>query len=955
MVIYLLKFTACLAILYFFYKVFLEKENMHIFKRVYLLASLAAALIIPALVFTEYVEVSPITYAPEQSYITNEITTTPIVISPALKADVLDIEPILWTVYFIGLAFFGIKFLKNLFQILRRIHGNPKQKWQQFFHVLLKEPLPPHTFLSYIFLNKLKFEANKIPKEVLLHEQTHARQKHSCDIIFVELIQVIFWVNPFVYLLKKSIKLNHEFLADQAVIKKGISQTMYQNTLLSYLSHDSFEKQQSTSIANAINYSSIKKRFNIMKTKTSKKAIVFRSVLLLPLMAMLLFGFSQTKLKPKEPVSIQTVQLELFPNEKIKVEEELVPLNRLSEKLNRKFLNTYTSKETTVQITSKETVHMDFINRVSKEIKKTGITGIEVFADEVVMAKSEYQDQIEISPESIILKANRISFDEHAIQINDTQDNFYNYNTLAKKYNAVPIDKRIIPLKDLKILERIYSQMTNEQKAKGQPFPECLLKNKQEEIVLIAEVIEIRINKNGQLLFKNNIVTLDELGTVLKRYNSDLSKKQRETIVAAIIFIAPDTPKKSIETVTQVLKDYGTATIDIKKIAPPAHIPSQDSATRKEMTEYNKLAKHYNSMSKNKMKIYKKDVERLGYLFSKMSDKQKADAEPFPDFPEPPPAPRAPKVAKGASSNIPPPPPPKSPKSVTSKNNTWTVSTAANRDSRVTVSTPTNPDSRAENKLQAKDNALPTPPPLPAIAIDAGEKTYSKELNTSISKYLEKNMEYETAVAEFKSDKKGTKQELWNLYNEAMALYVIYYNLAKSEGHFMQPMPANEAPRPEQKTSAETVKVYRYSTQASFVEEINLQAYTKALGINNAQFYFEGKKITEEEGLKIIKNNKNIKVETIPYTNKQPEVKIYKAEKGNAIPAPPTPPTPMAPLDHVIAMAKKEAQFFYEGENISSDKAIALLKNNKDLNIDSRTAKGKRPVVRISAFPISID
>ena len=68
-------------------------------------------------------------------------------------------------------------------------------------------------------------------------------------------------------------------------------------------------------------------------------------------------------------------------------------------------------------------------------------------------------------------------------------------------------------------------------------------------------------------------------------------------------------------------------------------------------------------------------------------------------------------------------------------------------------------------------------------------------------------------------------------------------------------------------------------------------------------------------------------------------------------PAPQDPPKPISPIDHVIAMAKKDAIFYYEGKEISSDTAIDLLKKNKDLNIDSRSEKGKRPVVKLSKEP----
>ncbi|MGB5436407.1 MAG: hypothetical protein WBM98_11005, partial [Maribacter sp.] len=75
----------------------------------------------------------------------------------------------------------------------------------------------------------------------------------------------------------------------------------------------------------------------------------------------------------------------------------------------------------------------------------------------------------------------------------------------------------------------------------------------------------------------------------------------------------------------------------------------------------------------------------------------------------------------------------------------------------------------------------------------------------------------------------------------------------------------------------------------------------------------------------------------------------------NRISLPPTPPTPITPLDHVIEMAKKNAIFYHEGKEISSDNAIDILKKNTNINIDTRGSKSKQPVVRLSTAPIVIE
>ncbi len=293
MVDYLLKSGACLTVFYLFYVLFLEKENMHVHKRIYLIATLLIAFAIPFVTFTSYVEVVEVIQPIIASQNTIEI---PIINEPETVSYTTEI---LWSVYGLGVLLFGFKFVKNLNEIIQKIRINPNQKEDDTVSVLLKEDIVPHTFFSYIFYNKQKYITHQIPKEVVLHEQTHAKQKHSLDVLFIEFLQVLFWFNPILYLINKAMKLNHEFLADQAVITNGIQTQNYQKTLLAYSSH-----AYQLPLANAINYSSIKKRFTVMKTHTSKKKIWFKSIILLPVLALLLFSFStkiqQDKATPKQ-------------------------------------------------------------------------------------------------------------------------------------------------------------------------------------------------------------------------------------------------------------------------------------------------------------------------------------------------------------------------------------------------------------------------------------------------------------------------------------------------------------------------------------------------------------------------------------------------------------------------------------------------------------------------------
>ena len=290
--IYLLKSSICLFIFMAFYKVILERTSMHYFKRIYLLSIVLISVGIPFITFTQYIEPNSLLSANANLTIMSDKSD----LESNLFYDLLP--SLLWSIYAIGVVLFSFKFVRNLFIIVTKIRKNPKQKHKRFINVLLSDVIVPHTFFSYIFFNKTKYENNEIPQEVVLHEELHAKQKHSLDVVFIELLQIVFWFNPLIYLLKRDIKLNHEFLADNAVISNGIPPSNYQQILLAF-SSSATEPQ----MANAINYSSIKKRFTVMKTHTSKQAIWLRSLVLLPLLAFLIYSFSTTKNVEKDSVN----------------------------------------------------------------------------------------------------------------------------------------------------------------------------------------------------------------------------------------------------------------------------------------------------------------------------------------------------------------------------------------------------------------------------------------------------------------------------------------------------------------------------------------------------------------------------------------------------------------------------------------------------------------------------
>jgi hypothetical protein len=122
-------------------------------------------------------------------------------------------------------------------------------------------------------------------QQLLLHEFTHANQRHSYDIMFIELLKIVFWFNPIFILYKKAIQLNHEFLADDGVLTyTHINLKAYQHLLLSKAGFS-----HTLNLTSNFNYSITKKRLIMMNQTTPKLRAMLKAIALAPVMIVLAF------------------------------------------------------------------------------------------------------------------------------------------------------------------------------------------------------------------------------------------------------------------------------------------------------------------------------------------------------------------------------------------------------------------------------------------------------------------------------------------------------------------------------------------------------------------------------------------------------------------------------------------------------------------------------------------
>jgi bla regulator protein BlaR1 len=307
MIVYLLNFTLCSAMLLLAYHLLLKNKTTYTFNRFYLLASLLFSLATPFIAIKQAVPViqaiQPVTEK-LQFLPTGKIQTqTPVYVDAPIVHTVSN--SINYTLYGLATAYTIVcllllyRFVRNLNTIRLSVLHNTRVNYNGSSIVLVDEKLTPHTFLNYIFLNEDEYNNRLIQDDVLKHELAHASQRHSADVIFVELLQIFCWFNPFIPLYRNAMQLNHEFIADAAVLDTNNNIIGYQQLLLSKLGYG-----KSLNITSQFNYSVTKKRLIMMTKTTPTVTAMFARLAVVPVLAVAFILFcTKTEALQTPPVT----------------------------------------------------------------------------------------------------------------------------------------------------------------------------------------------------------------------------------------------------------------------------------------------------------------------------------------------------------------------------------------------------------------------------------------------------------------------------------------------------------------------------------------------------------------------------------------------------------------------------------------------------------------------------
>ena len=285
MITYIFKTILCSALLILIYYLFLEKEKMHRFNRFYLLFGIAFSFIVPLITIKTKVLGFPISESIDLAS-TNLQSSVVQQILPSIN-DSFSLSNILLVIYVTVTAFLFCRFIVNISIIFLKIRNNNSVKYLDTKLILTSDDLIPHSFLNYVFVHFKDFERGTIEKEILSHELTHVRQRHSIDILLIELLMIFAWINPLLFFYRKAIQLNHEFLADEFVVTKFSDTQTYQLLLL-----DKATKTHNLLLSSPFNYLLTKKRIIMMSKRTSLKVAILKQIALIPVIAVTGFLFT---------------------------------------------------------------------------------------------------------------------------------------------------------------------------------------------------------------------------------------------------------------------------------------------------------------------------------------------------------------------------------------------------------------------------------------------------------------------------------------------------------------------------------------------------------------------------------------------------------------------------------------------------------------------------------------
>jgi bla regulator protein BlaR1 len=300
----ILQIIAFQALFLLVYDLFLKRETFFNHNRAYLLITSLLSLILPFLKFPELKTMATedvVIHLPE--VFIGIKTPSAYDIQIAEQAGIILEQPqtpIWQSITLIGIALATFIFLFKIIKLYGLKHRNPK-RWQgNVLVVKLIKSSAAFSFFNTIFMGERIPEAQK--PIIYKHELVHIKELHTLDLLFFEILRIIFWFNPLVYIYQNRIKELHEYIADAKAVKQSGKADYYQSLL-----NQVFDVNNVSFTNTFFKTSLIKKRISMLQKSKSKELNLLKYALLIPMVFGMLI-YTSTEVRAQEKINYQNVE-----------------------------------------------------------------------------------------------------------------------------------------------------------------------------------------------------------------------------------------------------------------------------------------------------------------------------------------------------------------------------------------------------------------------------------------------------------------------------------------------------------------------------------------------------------------------------------------------------------------------------------------------------------------------
>jgi TonB family protein len=278
--LYLIKSVIWLTGFALVYILFLKNERFFELNRIFLLSGILAALIFPFITVSYKVILPIVSDSQAEKDVVSAVQNTPVSISGP------DLGLMIFYLYLAGLLFVAFMIVRQGRSLLRAIKRSGIIPSDPVKLIKTAEYDSAFSFFSYVFVNPSVTEIEM--REIMNHEIVHIRQKHWFDLLLVQLLCVLQWFNPVIWIYIRFVRQNHEYIADKVALQRTSDPAIYRAALLNQI-----VGSQVISLVNSFNYSVNKKRFTMMKNIISSPYRKMKILFILPVLAIVFYAFAK--------------------------------------------------------------------------------------------------------------------------------------------------------------------------------------------------------------------------------------------------------------------------------------------------------------------------------------------------------------------------------------------------------------------------------------------------------------------------------------------------------------------------------------------------------------------------------------------------------------------------------------------------------------------------------------